>query len=153
MWAAEPLDVQLAASPSARPLITFLLLHGHVRPGYGYLLGTKVLEPVAGAGRIRAGPDLDRFLDAARRLGFSERHRLATASQAAARLLIQSGRPLDQLVMADLDGFAAACREREERTGERQHHYLMALQHAHRVLFHLRARPPTAHRAVPRCGR
>jgi hypothetical protein len=33
-WAAEPLEVQLAASPSARPLITFLLLHGHLRPGY-----------------------------------------------------------------------------------------------------------------------
>src|SRR5271163_3842686 len=71
MWAAEPLETRLAASPPARPLITFLLLHGHLRPGYDYLLERKFsmlwreLEgsPLAG--------DLARFLDAAQRLGFS----------------------------------------------------------------------------------
>jgi integrase len=148
MWAAEPLEVQLSASPSARPLITFLLLHGRLRPGYGYLLERKFSSlwrelddsPLAGG--------LARFLDAARQLGFSERHRIATASQATARLLIQSGRPLDQLTIADLDEFAAACRDRQQRTGESQHHYLIALQHAHRVLFHLQILPEPPSRAA-----
>jgi len=141
VWAAEPLEARLSACGAARPLITFLLLHGHLRPGYDYLLERKFstlwreLEgsPLAG--------DLARFLDAARQLGFSERHRKSTASQATARMLIQSGRGMDELTTADLDEFAAACRDRERRTGESQHHYAMALQHAHRVLFHLQVLP------------
>jgi integrase len=150
MWAAEPLEVQLAASPSARPLITFLLLHGHLRPGYRYLLERKFSSLWRELDGSPLGPDLARFLDAARQLGFSERHRVATASQATARLLIQSGRPLDQLTMADLDEFAAACRDREQRTGQSQHHYAMALQHAHRVLFHLKILPgPPGRAAAP----
>ena len=146
MWAAEPLETRLAASPPARPLITFLLLHGHLRPGYDYLLERKFstlwreLEGSPFAG------DLARFLDAAQQLGFSERHRVATASQAPARLLIQAGRRLDQLTMADLEEFAAACRDRQRRTGESQHHYLMALQHAQRVLFHLQILPEPSRR-------
>jgi integrase len=150
MWAAEPLEVQLAASPSARPPITFLLLHGHLRPGYRYLLERKFSSLRRELDGSPLGPDLARFLDAARQLGFSERHRVATASQATARLLIQSGRPLDQLTMADLDEFAAACRDREQRTGQSQHHYAMALQHAHRVLFHLKILPgPPGRAAAP----
>jgi integrase len=141
MWAAEPLETRLSAGPATRPLITFLLLHGHLRPGYDYLLERKFstlwreLEgsPLAG--------DLARFLDAAQQLGFSERHRVATASQATARLLIQAGRSMDDLTTADLDEFAAACRDREQRTGDSQHHYAMALQHAQRVLFHLQVLP------------
>jgi integrase len=141
IWAAEPLDVRLSASPSARPLITFLLLHGHLRPGYDYLLERKFSSLWRELDGSPFAADLARFLGAAQQLGFSERHRVATASQATARLLIQAGRPLDQLTMADLDEFAAACRDRELRTGESQNHYAMALQHAHRVLFHLQILP------------
>ena len=141
MWAAEPLETRLSAGPATRTLITFLLLHGHLHPGYDYLLERKFstlwrdLEgsPLAG--------DLARFLDAARQLGFSERHRVATASQATARLLIQAGGSMADLTTADLDEFAAACRDREQRTGQSQHHYAMALQHAQRVLFHLQVLP------------
>jgi hypothetical protein len=50
--------------------------------------------------------------------------------------------------MADLDEFAAACRDRRQRTGESQHHYLIALQHAHRVLFHLKILPEPPSRAA-----
>jgi hypothetical protein len=32
---------RLSACSAARPLITFLLLHGHLRPGYDYLLERK----------------------------------------------------------------------------------------------------------------
>ena len=141
MWAAETLQVRLSACPAASPLVTFLLLHGHLRPGYDYLLERKLSGIL---GELEGSPftgDLQRFLDAASQLGFSERHRDSTASQAVARLLIQTGRPLDDLTMADLSEFAAACAEREHRTGKGQHHYLMALQHAQRVLFHLQILP------------
>ena len=57
--------------------------------------------------------DLDRFLTAAAELGFTERVRFATGSQVPVRLLIQAGRPLSGLTVADLAEFTAACRERQ----------------------------------------
>src|ERR1700728_1536802 len=38
MWAAEPLEVRLSASGAHRPVITFLMIHGHLRPGSASLL-------------------------------------------------------------------------------------------------------------------
>ncbi|HYN73410.1 MAG TPA: hypothetical protein VES60_12995, partial [Nakamurella sp.] len=38
LWAREPLAVRLSANDSTRPLITFLMLHGLLHPGYDYLL-------------------------------------------------------------------------------------------------------------------
>ena len=70
-------------------------------------------------------------------MGFTERVRFATGSQVPARLLIQTGRRLDQLTLADLAEFTAACRDREERTGKGHKHYLAAVSNAQRVLFHL----------------
>jgi integrase len=140
-WASEALETRLTAGPATRTLITFLLLHGHLRPGYDYLLERKFSTLWRDLDGSPLGGDLARFLDAARQLGFSERHRMSTASQATARLLIQSGRSMDQLTTADLGEFAEACRDREHRTGESQHHYAMALQHAQRVLFHLQILP------------
>jgi integrase len=140
-WASEPLETRLSAGPATRTLITFLLLHGHLRPGYDYLLERKFSTLWRDLDGSPLGGDLARFLDAARQLGFSERHRMSTASQATARLLIQSGRSIDQLTTADLGEFAEACRDRAKRTGESQHHYAMALQHAQRVLFHLQILP------------
>ena len=46
---------------------------------------------------------------AAADLGFTERVRFATGSQVPARLLIQTGRRLGHLTLADLAAFAAAC--------------------------------------------
>ena len=80
-----------------------------------------------------------RFLAAAAELGFTERVRTATASQVPARLLIQTGRRLDQLTIADLEEFAAACQDRQERTGKGWWHYQWPrLSNTQRVLFHLR---------------
>src|ERR671912_91373 len=58
-------------------------------------------------------------------------------SQVPARLLIQTGRRLDQLTIADLDMFTAACHDRHERTGKGHQHYLAAVSNTQRVLFHL----------------
>lgn len=41
-WAAEPLEVRLSASSATRPIITFLMLHHRLRPGYDFLLERKL---------------------------------------------------------------------------------------------------------------
>src|SRR5215470_2878482 len=136
-WVAEPLEVRLAANPSTRPLITFLMLHARMRPGYDYLLERKLSSIWREIKGSPIGADLDRFMTAAADLGFTERVRFATGSQVPARLLIQTGRRLDQLTIPDLETFTAACHDRHERTGKGHHHYLAALSNAQRVLFHL----------------
>ena len=70
-------------------------------------------------------------------MGFTERVRFATGSQVPARLLIQTGRRLEELTVDDLAEFTAACRQRQERTGKGHQHYLAAVSNAQRVLFHL----------------
>jgi integrase len=136
-WAAEPLPVRLAANGSTRPLITFLILHGGPRPGYDYLLERKFSSIWREVDGCQVGADLGVFLSTAAQLGFSERVRLATASQVPARLLIQTGRPLNRLTSHDLDAFTDACIEREERTGKSWRHYEAAVSNTRRVLFHL----------------
>ena len=136
-WAGESLEVRLSAGSATRPIITFLMLHGGLRPGYDYLLERK-LSPIWR--EINTSPlaaDLDRFLTAAAELGFTERVRFATGSQVPVRLLIQAGRPLSGLTVVDLAEFTTACRERERRTGKGHHHYLSAISNTQRVLFHL----------------
>ncbi|MGW3473706.1 hypothetical protein ACWDKQ_35910 [Saccharopolyspora sp. NPDC000995] len=105
--------------------------------GYDYLLERKLSSIWREIKQSPLGPDLDRFMAAAAELGFTERVRFATGSQVPVRLLIQTGRGLDQLTVADLDEFRAACQEREARTGKGHRHYLAAASNAQRVLFHL----------------
>jgi integrase len=137
MWAAEPLEVRLSASCAHRPVITFLMIHGHLRPGYDYLLERKISSLWRELEGTTLGEDLARVLDAAAQLGFSERVATANASQVPARLLIQTGRRLGELTAADLDELAAAGREREQRTGQGWRHYRSGISFTHRVLFHL----------------
>jgi integrase len=136
-WAAEPLETRLSAGTSTRPIITFLMLHRALRPGYDYLLERKLSSIWREIKDSPLGPDLERFMTAATDLGFTERVRFATGSQVPVRLLIQTGRGLDRLTVADLAEFTAACRDREERTGKGHKHYLAAVSNAQRVLFHL----------------
>lgn len=150
-WAEQPLAARLAADAHTRPIITFLILHAGLRPGYDYLLERKLSTFWR---EIRTSPiaaGLERFLATAAALGFTERVRFATGSQVPARLLIQSGHSLDQLTLEDLDAFAAACRARQERTGKGHRHYLAALSNTQRVLFHLGilARPPSTGGPLP----
>lgn len=136
-WAAEPLQVRLSADSATRPLITFLMLHGGLRPGYDYLLERKLSSIWREITDSPIGADLARFMAAAAELGFTERVRFATGSQAPARILIQTGRRLAQLTLEDLAEFAAACADRHERTGKSHRHYLSGLSNTQRVLFHL----------------
>lgn len=136
-WAALPLEDRLAEYQSTRPLITFLMLHHGLRPGYDYLLERKLSSVWREIDGSPLQGDVERFMNAAERLGFAVRVRLSTGSQVPVRLLIQTGRRIEDLVQDDLDEFAAACHERTRRTGKSHHHYLSALSNAHTVLFHL----------------
>lgn len=136
-WAEQPLATRLSAGSATRPIITFLMLQRALQPGYDYLLERKLSSLWREIADSPLGPDLDRFMATAAELGFTERVRFATGSQVPARLLIQTGRRLDQLTLADLDAFTAACRDRHARTGKGHTHYLAALSNTQRVLFHL----------------
>jgi integrase len=136
-WAEESLEVRLAAGSATRPIITYLMLNHGLHPGYDYLLERKLSTFWR---EIKCSPladDLATFMNGAAELGFTERVRFATGSQVPARLLIQTGRRLEQLTVSDLVEFRGACHDRQERTGKGHHHYLAALSNAQRVLFHL----------------
>ena len=136
-WAAQPLADRLAADKATRPVITFLMLHQGLHPGYDYLLERK-LSPLwreIDGSPLQAA--ITRFLAAAETLGFTMRTRLATGSQVPARLLIQTGRRIEDLAQDDLDEFAEACHERTRRTGTSHGHYLSAISNTQTVLFHL----------------
>ncbi len=136
-WHAEPLAVRLATDPNAGAFVLFLMLGGHLHPGYDYLISRKLPTFWRALPGAPLEPDLRRFLAAAAELGFTERTRLAVGSQVVGRLLIESGRPLAALTEADLDALADACTARETRSGRRLHHYRGAIHSARSILYHL----------------
>ncbi len=136
-WALEPLEVRLAAGSQTRPFITFLMLYGHLRPGYDYLLERKFPSILREAPGSPLGRDIDRFREAAARLGYSPRVRTGMASQIPARLLIQSGKALTDLGPEDFAAFEAAISEREARCGQDLKHFRSALYASRAVIYHL----------------
>jgi site-specific recombinase XerD len=144
-WADEPLDVRLATTAGFQlALLNFLLYHGRLRPGYDYLLERKLC---AIRREMPAGPygaELHRFEMAALALGYGPRTRIGSASEVVARLLIQTGRPLNALEEHDFAEFEAAITAREQRHGRSFAHYRRALYETRTVIYHLgnRAEPP-----------
>ena len=137
-WAAEALDARLAVPDSARSFVMFLMMAGHLRPGYDYLVRRKLTSFWRELPHSPMAADTDRFLIAATELGFTERTRLAVGSQVIGRLLIQTGRRLDQLTDADMDELLEACRQRQQRDkAALSRHYSGAAHAARQVLFHL----------------
>src|SRR5437763_9339656 len=62
-WAGLPLATRLADTrPHLQPLLNFLMLHGHLRPGYDYLLARKLTAILREAPASPLGTDLARFL-------------------------------------------------------------------------------------------
>src|SRR5438034_4150120 len=110
-WAEQPLQARLSANAATRPLLTYLMLAGHLRPGYDYLLERKLPALLREAPASPLGAELARFLSAARELGYSRQVAAGMACQVGMRLLIQTSRPLTRLTDADLDEFAAAIAE------------------------------------------
>jgi integrase len=136
-WADEPLDVRLSLSPSAISLVMFAMCRRWLRPGWDWLVSRKLSSfwrEIIGS-PIEA--DMSRFVDAAEAVGFTSIQAKRAASQSVGRLLIQTGRRLDDLGLSDLEALANACRHREAVSGQGWHHYKGALVCAHTVLFHL----------------
>ncbi|MGQ0824669.1 MAG: tyrosine-type recombinase/integrase [Actinomycetota bacterium] len=136
-FAEEPLAVRLALGPSVTAFVTFLMMHGSLRPGYDYLVARKLSSFWRDATGSPLEDDMERFRDAGEAIGFTPIHALRIASQSVGRLVVQTGRRLDELTLADFDELAAACRDRQASTGKGWDHYRSALNAAHRVLFHL----------------
>src|SRR5699024_545614 len=101
----------------------YLMLHQKLRPGYDYLLERKLSSLWRDIAGSRLNDQIDRFLTAAADLGYTHRVRLATGSQVPIRLLIQTGKTIDDLTQDDLNDFRLACHERTRRTGISHHHY------------------------------
>lgn len=136
-WAGESLATRLALPEVSRSFLMFLLLGGHLQPGYDYLVRRKLPSfwRELPHGPMAAG--MARFLAAAAELGFTERTRVAVGSQVVGRLLIQTGRRLDQLTEADLEELLTACRQRQQADGIGLKHYQRAVHTTRQVLFHL----------------
>lgn len=138
-WAQLPLAERLALASQYRPLLNFLMYHGHLRPGYDYLLERRLTGVLKEAASSPIGAGIATFLDAAERLGYSERARLGMASQVPVRMLIETGRRLEELSDGDAEVFETAISEREERNGRSYKHYRIALYATRAVLYHLGA--------------
>ncbi len=136
-WAAQPLAARLALPNVTCSFLMFLLLGGHLQPGYDYLLCRKLTSFWREAPHGPMAADLTQFLDAAADLGFTERTRTAVGSQVVGRLLIQTGRRLGQLTEADLEELLTACRDRQQAEDVGLKHYIRAVHTTRRVLFHL----------------
>lgn len=135
-WAGRPLASRLGGDDNQRPFVMFLMLHGHLHPGYDFLLARRKLPSLwRELPHSPMGADITRFTEAAAAAGFTERVTSGIASQVIVRLLIQTGRPLAELTAADFAEFAAACQEREQRDGIGWRHYSKAIYAARQVLF------------------
>jgi integrase len=86
------------------------------------------------------------FVEQAVTVGYTRKQALAVASQVIGRALIQTGRPLEELTVADLEALAEACAARQMQAGKGWSHYRKAIYTARQVLFHLRVTdtPPAA---------
>ena len=107
-WAAEPLDVRLGLSPSAISLVMFVMCRGWLRPGWDWLVARKMSSFWREIVDTPLEADMVRFVEAAESVGFTPIQSKRAASQSVGRLLIETGRPLAQLEVADLDALAEA---------------------------------------------
>lgn len=139
-WAALPLEERHRGStPDRQPLVNFLMLHGHLRPGYDYLLDRKFHALLREAPVSPLGPELARFLAAAEEVGYARRSRIGMSSEVALRMLIQTGRGSNQFTDNDFREFEAAITERERRNGRDYKHYRSALYASRAVTYHIGA--------------
>ena len=136
-WATRPLDRRLDEGAQTRPFLMFLMVNGHLHPGYDYLVERKLSSFWRDIIATALEADMTRFRRGAESIGYTPTQALRVASQSVGRLLIQTGRPLDRLSLDDFEELVGACRRREELTGQGWGHYRAALSAAHRVLFHL----------------
>jgi len=134
-WADEPLSERLGAGPYVRPFLLFLMLQGYLHPGYDYLVSRKLVNFWREAAAGPLGPDLERFCLGAQAIGYTPGMAMRVASQSVGRMLVQTGRHLEELSLEDFEKLTRACAERGAARG--WGHYRSALSAAQRALFHL----------------
>lgn len=138
-FAHRPLAERLTERSHVRPMINFLMLNGHLHPGYDYLFERRLHSVFREAAVSRIGPDVATFLGGAAQLGYSRQASEAMASQAAVRILIESGRRISELRDDDLAAFESALDARQQLHGRDYKHYRIALYATRIVLYHLGA--------------
>jgi integrase len=136
-WTREPLEQRLRIAGHVRPFVTFLMLHGHLRPGLDWLVRRKLVGLLDNARSSPLAADLARYQAAAVAVGFSDHMVKRTAERVVVRLLIQTGRTLEMLTVADLDELEAAFRDRAAADGTSGKNDLALRHAAQAVLFHL----------------
>jgi len=136
-WANQPLQMRLSASAGTRALLNYLMLSGRLRPGYDYLFERKLSALLREAAASQYGQDLGRFLAAAAELGYGDRVAKGMASQVLMRLLIQTGKAMADLTVADLAEYDAAISTAETTRRRSLKHYRTALFATGTVLYHL----------------
>ena len=136
-FADEPLDVRLGWPRTTYGFLDFLMVHGHLRPGYDYLLARKFSRLWSDLEQTAIGFDVARFAAVAEELGFGVRTRAGAASQAMGRVLLQTGKRLEDLSVEDLDAFDAAVADAERRAGRRLPHYTGSAYLTKSILYHL----------------
>jgi integrase len=136
-FAAEPLAVRLGIPKDLNRFVAFLVLHGYLRPGYDYLLSRKFSRLWGYLAATPLGAEIEHFAAAAEQLGFGARTRAGMASQVMGRVLLQTGKHLDELCEDDLEAFDSAVAAAERRLGRSLHHYTGSAYMTRAVLYHL----------------
>lgn len=148
-FATQSLEARLGEPNHVHPMLNFLMLHGHLHPGYDYLLERKLHGVLQKGSLSPMGPDLAEFITKAERIGYTHQVSEAMASQAAVRMMIETGRRLGELDEEDLGEFASAIAERERRRNRHYPHYRVALFDTRVVLYHLGTSVDAPKRSVP----
>jgi integrase len=137
LWSLLPLEQRLAGSSPQRQFIKFLMMHRHLQPGWDWLVSMKLTRFWRNLVDTPIQTDMEKFTAGALQVGYTPTCAHKIGSQSAGRLLIQTGRPLDELTVSDLDAFRQACAERTQATGKNTGHYRVAIKSTHNILFHL----------------
>ncbi|OYV64631.1 MAG: hypothetical protein B7X07_05865 [Actinobacteria bacterium 21-64-8] len=149
-WHSDQVAPHLAGlNTRAKGFVTFLLLFGHLRPGYPYLFSRKITPLVREASLSPMSGAVAAVTTAAQELGFGKRHIEAFVPMVLLRVLIQSGKQLHELRVDDLADFRTAVRAHEVTVGRSLHHWTVSVHAVENVLYHLGVLPaPARHRSV-----
>jgi integrase len=136
-FADEPLEVRLGLSNATLGFVMFLLARGLLRPGYDYLIARRFTALWREMEGTALAADIERFTASAEELGFGPRTRAGMACQVIGRILLQTGKGLEDLSDEDVDAFDVAISEERARSGRRLAHYTGSAYCTRTVLYHL----------------
>ena len=116
--------------------VSYLLLHGHVRPGYAYLFSHHP-QLVRLAPHSPYAEDVAAVTAIAPQLGFTPFALQSMLTEVLMRVLVQTGKRLRDLTPADFKEFRRASEIWEEETGRKGKHWRHYIFAAETVLYHL----------------